>query len=161
MTSYRFTILVRQDVSLYYFRTNTTIYIIGIVQILYQGSFIKVDQYFCKLSERSEDFYTFFFFNLQGLSFLIACYMLYPGSKLRTKGNHQTQQKEKYHFSNKKGPFSLLQVFLNKKTAFSLHFKMGSSKNRHAFCLNKPFSCYIVVKMLLTPGVFFFHNLNL
>ena len=61
------------------------------------------------------------FLYLQGLNFLIACCIICPGSYLENK---------KEHFSNKKGPFSLLSVFLNKKTVFSLHFKMGTSKSK-------------------------------
>ena len=37
-------ILTRQDLTLYYSRTNTTLNNIGTHQILYQGSFIKVYQ---------------------------------------------------------------------------------------------------------------------
>ena len=91
----------------------------------------------------------FLFFDLQGCSFLIACYILYSGQPLSIT---------KKSLWDKKGSFFLLHF--NKKTAFSLHFKKSSSKNVHTFCLDKRLSCYIVVKILVTPDVFF-HNFNL
>ena len=121
MSDYRFTILIRQYLFLHYFRTNTTLYRIGTWQILYQGPFIKVDQCFCKPRERREEYCTICF-KFQGRSFLIACQILYRGPYLGNKGNHQTIN---YQKSRKKGPFPLLWELLNKKAAFSLHFKQG------------------------------------
>ena len=41
--------------------------------------------------------FCFVFFNLQDRSFLIACYVIYPGPNLEKKGN--TQALQKYRFS--------------------------------------------------------------
>ena len=88
MLDFRFTTLIGQEVSLYYFRTNTTLYRIDTEQKLYQDSFIKVEQCFCKLGQRKEEYYVFFYF--QSRTFLTACYILYPGHYLENKGNQQT-----------------------------------------------------------------------
>ena len=85
--SYRFTILIRQDLPLYYFRTNTSLSSVGTQQILYQDLFIKVKQCFCKVSRRVRVLCISFL--LQGRGFLIACYILYPGpfQKIRATAN--------------------------------------------------------------------------
>ena len=50
MSNFRFTLLMRRGVSLYYFRTNASLYRIVSQSILYQISLINVDQYLCKSS---------------------------------------------------------------------------------------------------------------
>ena len=62
MSNYKLTILIRQDVSLYYFRNNITLYIISTYPVSYKGSFIKVDQTFWKLSAKRKEYWIFFFF---------------------------------------------------------------------------------------------------
>ena len=58
-------------------------------RMLYQGSFIMIDQYFSRLGERRERRKVLsIFLNLQSGSFLIACYILYPVPDLGNKGNH-------------------------------------------------------------------------
>ena len=55
--------------------------------------------------------------------------MLYPGSSLENKGNHQTEYNNiKINFSTKKGLFNLLWVILWRKTVFLLHFKKSNSE---------------------------------
>ena len=85
--SYRFTILIRQHLPLYYFRTNTSLSSVGTQQILYQDLFIKVKQCFCKVSRRVRVLCISFL--LQGRGFLIAYYILYPGpfQKIRATAN--------------------------------------------------------------------------
>ena len=83
MSNYKLTILIRQDVSLYYFRTNITLYIMSTYPVSYRGSFIKVDQTFWKISARRKEYWIIFFFYLQGC-------ILYPGLYLENKYNYQT-----------------------------------------------------------------------
>ena len=44
---------------------------------------------------------------------------------------------------------------MDKKTAFSLHCKKGSSKNERTFCLNKRLPCYIALEIFVTRRIFF------
>ena len=48
------------------------------------------------------------FFNLKGRSFLIACYILYPGLYLENKGNHQIYKKN--HFQRKRDPVAIIAI---------------------------------------------------
>ena len=97
----------------HYFRANITLHRIGTQQKLYHSIF-KIDQSFCKLSERREEYLP----NLP-ISFIQDLIQ-----KIRATLKHN----KKYHFSKKKGAFSLSWESLNVKVAFSLHFKKNSSK---------------------------------
>ena len=70
MSNCIFTILIRQNISLHYFRTNTTLHRIGTQRILRQGLFVKVGQCFFKLSGGGENF-VFQFSGLQLLNCLL------------------------------------------------------------------------------------------
>ena len=106
MSNCIFTILIRQNISLHYFRTNTTLHRIGTQRILCQCSFININQCFFKLSGRRENV----FFDFQSCSFLIAYYTLYSRAywEKRTAAKHN-----KYCSSSKEDPFSLLWIFFD------------------------------------------------
>ena len=141
--SYRFTILIRQHLPLYYFRTNTSLSSVGTQQILlYQDLFIKVKQCFCKVSRKRASI--MYFFSVIG-SWLPYC-LLYTVSRafLENKGNRQ--QNKKCDISNRRGIFSLFWVFLKEKTTFSLHFSRAAAKMG---VLDKRNSYFLVVDMFL------------
>ena len=79
MSSYRFTILLRQDVYCFTILEEKLL----CIESLQWKYYIKIH-----LLKSTEEYYVFY--NLQGCSLIIACYKRHPAPYSGNKGNHQT-----------------------------------------------------------------------
>ena len=63
--------------------------------------------------------------------------------------------KQKGQFTRTKGSYILLWIIFKTENSIFIIFKKSSFPNsRYTFCLDKCFSCYIVVDMFVRPGAF-------
>ena len=87
--------------------------------------------------------------------------MLYPASCLKIQNNHQTKQKKKSSFQDKRNTLLYFRQFQRIEYHFHYILRREVLKNLRIFCLDKRCSCYNVVDMFLNPGVFYLFQLEI
>ena len=79
--------------------------------------------------------------------------ILYPGLYIQNKATRQIEHNNKGTFQEERD-FLFFWSNFKKEKAFSLHFKRLNFEWRHTFCLDKSLSCYEIVGMFVSQGVF-------